>query len=199
MNHLLGLGLARRFSIASAQSSRPYRYEPLNTDTREIRLLHLGTSTNTTDPLTGQLTHVSLTEKPFYNALSYMWGDPSLKDSILINGRPLAITYNQGQALRHIRRYSPPNGQFFIWIDGVCIDQRSIRERNHQVSLMHTIYKGAELVITRLDISFNRDDPLFRRMLTAPADPKTQKTWMKVEDYDTGAWNNIVAIVENEY
>jgi hypothetical protein len=67
------------------------------------------------------------------------------------------------------------------------------------VSLMHTIYRAAEIVITWLDVSINQDDPLFSRMVNAPPEWADRKTWIKPEDYEMSAWQHMLAIVTNDY
>lgn len=43
-------------------------------------------------------------------------------------------------ALRHLRKRST---EVTVWADGLCINQRDVRERNHQVLLMRDIYQRA--------------------------------------------------------
>lgn len=74
----------------------------------------------------------------------YVWGDSNLRASITVNGEQLAITrslYEFIVLLRHKKLVDKP-----IWVDGICIDQRNILERNHQVKLMRDIYGRAEMV-----------------------------------------------------
>jgi hypothetical protein len=50
-------------------------YKPLNLVLKEIRLLSLLPDGNPSGGLCCKLEHVSLTQFPYYTALSYVWGD----------------------------------------------------------------------------------------------------------------------------
>ncbi len=90
-----------------------------------------------------------------YIALSYVWGDltfnvPS-EDSIEIS--PSLTT-----ALGHILYTAAKAGRLNIWIDQFCINQRDIKEKDHQVHLMWRIFAGAEQVIGWLGPTFQGSD-----------------------------------------
>ncbi|EEU42374.1 uncharacterized protein NECHADRAFT_79878 [Fusarium vanettenii 77-13-4] len=57
------------------------------------------------------------------------------------------ITTNLRTALLNIRK---PDQPCTIWVDAVCIDQNSVLERNHQVSIMADIYRNAARTIVWL-------------------------------------------------
>ncbi|KAI0412807.1 heterokaryon incompatibility protein-domain-containing protein [Xylaria grammica] len=82
-----------------------------------------------------------------YTAISYVWGDPTPVDKILLNGHDLGITENLGAALRDIRDATRVRR---IWADAICIDQRNIEERNQQVAMMGQIYFHANSTIIYL-------------------------------------------------
>ncbi|KAH6711201.1 hypothetical protein BKA61DRAFT_488615, partial [Leptodontidium sp. MPI-SDFR-AT-0119] len=56
---------------------------------------------------------------PKYEALSYAWGNEDANESIIIDGKSLAIRSNLAAALRQR-----------IWIDAICINQADVDERN---------------------------------------------------------------------
>lgn len=72
-------------------------------------------------------------------ALSYVWGDASITEPMMINGHPFQATRNLVAALRDIVStvHSPLTA---IWVDAVCINQCDIAERSAQVKLMGMIY-----------------------------------------------------------
>lgn len=78
------------------------------------------------------------TNKGFF-ALSYVWGDASITEPMIINGCRFQATRNLVAALRDIlsTTHAPLTA---IWVDAVCINQFDIAERNAQVMLMGTIY-----------------------------------------------------------
>ncbi|KAJ9157597.1 hypothetical protein NKR23_g371 [Pleurostoma richardsiae] len=82
-----------------------------------------------------------------YHALSYVWGDPSVKDIIRVNGASIEVTTNLASALRHVRQ---TNGALRLWVDSVCINQADSEEKGSQVAMMTDIYRDAESVIVWL-------------------------------------------------
>ena len=143
-------------------------YTPLDRATREIRLAHLAPSPNLEEQPSCSLHVVSLDENPFYEALSYVWGDPSITAPIQLRASPRRspdgadhipalsalsfteahstqwpVTTNLEAALRYLRHESEVR---ILWIDAICIDQSNVEEKNHQVPLMKSIYSNAEAV-----------------------------------------------------
>jgi len=102
-------------------------------DEHELRVLHLHP--------------IYLLNRPVYKALSYVWGDPTVTSPIQVDGYSFEATVNLVSALRHIRR---SDSIVVLWVDAVCINQKDIKERNHQVQMMAQIYRSAEKVIAWL-------------------------------------------------
>ncbi|KAK5697358.1 hypothetical protein LTR97_007496 [Elasticomyces elasticus] len=75
-----------------------------------------------------------------YTALSYVWGDPSDRSDILIDGQTIQITANLGRALRQVRHEELPMS---LWADAICINQSNLLERNEQVGIMVDIFTAA--------------------------------------------------------
>jgi hypothetical protein len=82
--------------------------------------------------LCGHLVQTSLIWKrgSEYEALSYLWGDPTTTFAVVIDGRQLPNTRNFKSALQHLRLEEKPRT---IWIDAICISQSDILEHNWQV------------------------------------------------------------------
>jgi hypothetical protein len=82
-----------------------------------------------------------------FDALSYVWGDPTVRSDIIVNKQRVSVTKNLEEALRnlHYRRGRHQNGNR-IWVDALCINQNNIEERNKQVKRMKHIYADAENV-----------------------------------------------------
>ncbi|CAH0050705.1 unnamed protein product [Clonostachys solani] len=116
-------------------------YGDLDTSVPEIRLLALLPSPQPNAPLVGQLQVVSLHSPPPYESLSYAWGAPEFTEPIVINEQTRFVTPNLDSALRALRHEEIPR---LLWIDAICINQRSPQERGHQVTLMRTIYSQCE-------------------------------------------------------
>ncbi|RYP15780.1 hypothetical protein DL765_005506 [Monosporascus sp. GIB2] len=130
-------------------SANSFRYLPLDPERREIRILALQPGVFE-EPLRCSIATTDLDTSPVYNALSYVWGDPSSSNipgnTVLLDGHPFPVTANLLTALRHLR---PPAGAgaTALWVDAVCINQQDLDERRHQVTMMRDIYASAERVI----------------------------------------------------
>lgn len=127
----------------------PSVYNSLPLQGKQIRLLHVEA---TSPQIICNLQVASFDGSIAFDALSYLWGDPSLVTPIIVNGDEVQITNNLAEALRYIiphwQREHPDRSlkTFRLWADALCIDQSSTAEKNHQVPLMHDIYTRAERV-----------------------------------------------------
>ncbi|KAK4151278.1 HET-domain-containing protein [Chaetomidium leptoderma] len=81
-----------------------------------------------------------LTKPVWYTALSYTWGPPVFEGRIECEGQLRPITRGLEMALRHFRQ---PDHSVVMWIDQLCINQDSIREKEQQIPLMSRIYQKA--------------------------------------------------------
>ena len=131
----------------SAQVGAPEGfYSPLFD--RQIRLLTLSPALRQSDPIVCNLHVVSLEgEKPIYEAISYVWGDPKVTVPIEVSNRPFQVTANLATALRRFRNVG---GRRILWVDAICIDQSNDQERGHQVGLMGHLYSRARRVLVWL-------------------------------------------------
>lgn len=127
--------------VAISRIWAPLVYDRLG-GKQEIRLLRLAPSILLDAPVVCSLVTVALEDRPQYEALSYVWGDPSVTRPICLEGFQWSVTVNLEFALRHIRGKFKVN---LVWADALCINQRSIEERNKQVALMQSIYVSASL------------------------------------------------------
>lgn len=116
-----------------------YSYCPLTVKS-EIRVLHILSGIDD-EPLRGTLVHEDLDTHPSYKTLSYTWGEPDFTCRIHIDGKELAITSGLDSALRRVRS---SDSIVKIWADAICVNQKSIQERNQQVSLMRRLYSECE-------------------------------------------------------
>ena len=134
-----------------------YRYAPLHRF-RSIRLLQLRPATSHSDLIELKVLQVNLDDAPKYFALSYVWGDPSHSTTILCNGMAKSITQDLFAALIAIRSREYVDGDHFLWIDAICIDQSNPHERSAQVQLMGEIFKRAGLVYAWLGYEISDKD-----------------------------------------
>jgi hypothetical protein len=94
-------------------------YQPLDPDTRQIRLLTLHPSHDTTTPIQGTIDVVDLDDQPEYEAFSWVWGSLLVRGSIILNGETKTIRLNKEDALRQFRLR---NRTRRLWTDEICID-----------------------------------------------------------------------------
>lgn len=97
---------------------------------------------------------------PVYQALSYVWGPPHPRRSILINGATFEVRENLFLLLHEIatrfNNCQPGctelgfDSDSWLWCDQICIDQSCLSERNYQVSQMGFIYAQAVTTIAWL-------------------------------------------------
>lgn len=80
---------------------------------------------------------VALSDKPSYECISYVWGDPAYQIPILVSGQEVRVTRNLHDALVRLRLR---NKERTLWIDQLCINQWDTSEKAAQVRLMRQIY-----------------------------------------------------------
>nr|OQO19133.1 hypothetical protein B0A51_12988 [Rachicladosporium sp. CCFEE 5018] len=119
-------------------SLRPY--EDLDPDLKQIRLLNVKAGQGQED-VNCELQVVSLLDesKPKYETISYVWGDPSAKGSVHLNGIRTEIGLAAEEVLRRFRLREHDR---VLWIDAICIDQTNLAERGQQVAMMVDIYSN---------------------------------------------------------
>lgn len=123
-----------------------YIYQSLE-HPRSVRLVKLYPARRRMGIIKCDLIHVSLENCPPFKALSYTWGDASVKHTILCAKEHLNITTNLLSALQHLRQLDNTR---LIWIDAICINQLDTDECTQQVQLMRDIYHQAEEVLVWL-------------------------------------------------
>ncbi|KAF2820148.1 hypothetical protein CC86DRAFT_374401 [Ophiobolus disseminans] len=167
----------RSLSSSIIAGLKPYMYRPLETETKEIRLVQVVPSSKSwseAGSTTGKIVFRMFRErlesplqtKPVkYVGLSYAWGAKNAplrrvyveevgfasKDER--NWTFIDIRENLFQFLWHFRDSISNSSDTYIWIDQLCINQKDTSERNHQVQLMKCIYQGAHEVTTWLGSS----------------------------------------------
>lgn len=123
-------------------------YIPLR-DADEIRLLTIAPKCKVSKSSTNGLSlyHNRLSNDPLYTAISWMWGPDDDLTTIFVNGRPLVVRRNLCDILEHLRDDQQSRT---VWVDAICISQKSLTEKNHQVQLMGRIYANANYVVACL-------------------------------------------------
>lgn len=134
-----------------SNSSNQNIYSPLNESENEFRLLRILPSSSFDASIECRLSTHSLKQSTQFIAFSYVWGDASDTEEIVVNGQRKSVTRNLFQLLQHARfalvseHNDPP-----FWINALCINQADVSERNHQVQLMGSIYSSSFFVVAWL-------------------------------------------------
>ena len=121
--------------------------------TDHIRILVVQPSDHIGAPVDCDIEVVPLDRtKSQYVALSYTWGmeadgDASFNRSIMISGKPKAMTQNLFECLRRVRHRAEP---LRIWIDAICINQTDDDEKASQVANMAEVYANAQSTVVWL-------------------------------------------------
>lgn len=136
----VAIDLAKDFETLSPTPVSPYEGQDIDLKQDHIRLLTLLPGSRG-DPIVCTSAIVSLSDKPVYTALSYVWGDPINRLSIQFNAvLEFPITRNLHVALTYLRDETSPK---VLWVDALCINQDHANEKPHQIQLMGEIYKSA--------------------------------------------------------
>lgn len=200
-------------SIATLQpkTSRQYTYKRLNNELgRDIRLIVLQPDVYD-EKLRCTLVHTSLDCKPVFDAISYTWQEDRDHSTESRRSRPeylrqrskpeinttttkpphhiyfqdgtwLEISHNCNEVLKRVRAYGARRP---LWIDKICIDQEHVLERNHQVGMMDSIYREAQLVIVDVGDSTPSSEKLFGAIRNDNISPPSK---LEVEEFLGRRW-----------
>ncbi|KAK9780814.1 putative Heterokaryon incompatibility domain-containing protein [Seiridium cardinale] len=121
----------------------PPIYAPLVSSQSQIRtiILHSG---QFNEDIQCSFHIVSLDGNLEYEALSYVWGDPTITQPVIVDGNEMQVTTNLEAALRHLRSDQKPRT---LWVDAICINQQDDREKSAQVPMMGKIFQQATSVL----------------------------------------------------
>ncbi|KAF2140466.1 uncharacterized protein K452DRAFT_252116 [Aplosporella prunicola CBS 121167] len=98
---------------------------------------------------------------PAYDAISYVWGDPTAREEINCGDGRVSITRSLHDALRRFRREQEPR---LLWADAICINQGDLAERAQQVQIMDCVYKSARVCLIWLGPSDEDTDVAMQLM-----------------------------------
>ncbi|OTA93654.1 hypothetical protein M434DRAFT_395471 [Hypoxylon sp. CO27-5] len=134
-------------------------YTPLDRTPSQVRFIEILPCDTEEDDVSCVLKVAELGPDTRYAALSYVWGDPEVTKDIIVNGIMLPVTTNLESALRQFRKTGFPKGCLEdigeitqLWVDAICINQKDTKERNHQLTLMASIYNNATSVLSWLGL-----------------------------------------------
>jgi hypothetical protein len=130
----------------------PFRHDSLDHTTDAFRLIRVLPQRSEDGLLQLSLWHDSVSYAS-YRCLSYRWGDQAQCGIVLVNGEEFHVGRNLYHFLEEI--HVSPHGSVLgsiqaLWVDSICIDQSSVKERGHQVQHMGKIYENAKEVFVWL-------------------------------------------------
>jgi hypothetical protein len=88
-------------------------------DESRTRVLVLHSDSSNAELVSCSLEVMTLDPEPSkaYTALSYVWGEASITEDIIVNGVSFAVTSNLASALRQIQKSF---GEVLLWADAIC-------------------------------------------------------------------------------
>lgn len=119
------------------ESQSVYHYQALPRS-RVIRVLILFPGAGD-DPIRVSLQVAFLDDEPEFEAISYVWGDPTSKKNIYCDDVCISVTANLHAALHNFRLQDKPRR---LWADALCINQEDLDEKSFHVQMMHTVYQS---------------------------------------------------------
>jgi hypothetical protein len=120
-----------------------YPYAPI--EDNQLRLMYLWPG-SLIDELRCDLRAVDADKAERYEALSYRWGSAQ-EVKLFCDGHYLLISEELAEALRRFRLVSAIR---VLWVDQICINQKSISEQSAQVRRMGATYSNASEVLVWL-------------------------------------------------
>lgn len=150
-----------------------FSYPPLAHGSQQgnIRLLRLEPHD---DRVTLSLFSASLEDKPYYEAISYTWGDANKRKEIRCSDQLVTVSENLYDALRHLRCTDRSRT---LWVDGICINQGDTLEKSAQIRIMPDIYETAQAVLVWIGKADDQTEWAFseaRRLGAAQRDSRTK-------------------------
>ena len=181
-----------RVALGSISLDHVYGYSPLENSPTATRLLTLLPGKRA-DPIRIFLHDVDLKTPTSYEALSYAWGDEMDRRKIFCDGKVIYVTKNLEAAILQLRQEKTAR---VLWIDAICINQTSVEEKNHQVTMMGTIYQEAEKVIVWLGEE-DDDTPQLHRFMHAAITQESSGSWSSYKPA-TAEFGRLLQIPEAE-
>lgn len=149
-----------------------FSYLPLAHESEQARIRLLDLEYRD-DIVTLSLYSASLRDKPYYEAISYTWGDATKRKEIRCNGQLVTVPENLYDALRHLRHVDRVRT---LWIDGICINQKYGAEKSAQIRMMPHIYEAAQTVLVWIGRANDQTERAFseaRRLAAAQGGSST--------------------------
>ncbi|CAI6016250.1 unnamed protein product [Clonostachys chloroleuca] len=132
---------------------------PLDFHSQQFRLFTLSPSGDKDSPIEGSIQRTNFNDAAPFEVLSYVRESSKLMNLIYIDQEAVLVPANVGAALRRLRYHNEPR---HLWVDFICVDQRSLSERSFYIRFMKTILRKCVRVLVWLGPN-----------LTPPGEPST--------------------------
>lgn len=132
-----------------------------------------------------------------FEAISYCWESDVRNKTVLIDGTSVQITENLYLALLRLQRLPEAQSGMGFWIDGLCINQANVVEKNHQVNLMKRIYSQALSTIVWLGPSEDGSDKAADAIQRGSYGP--ENPWHETGQISGSLWVSVLAIWARNY
>ncbi|CAH0018148.1 unnamed protein product [Clonostachys rhizophaga] len=132
---------------------------PLDFHSQQFRLFTLSPSDDIDSPIEGSIQRTDFNDATPFEVLSYVRESSKLMNLIYIDQEAVLVPANVGAALRRLRYHNEPR---HLWVDFICVDQRSLSERSFYIRFMKTILRKCVRVLVWLGPN-----------LTPPGEPST--------------------------
>ena len=156
-----------------------------------FRILALHPAKDLTNELVCSLIHTQLSNRPQYEALSYVWNqqpdpkpdsreshgtssvdqelnhlrhhhkNPANSPTVTLSNQKIPISHNLDRALRFLRKEDYVR---HLWVDALCIHQQDLEERSKHVQYMSEIYRHCTSDLLRLGSDRSIIDDAFAAM-----------------------------------
>ena len=139
------------------ESSSQSIYTPLRTTTStRLLTLHPGSGRG---PIHASLRQVDLADDPEFEAVSYTWGEDTIKKTVVINGRKTLVWNNLWTFLKVLRHKTQPRT---LWTDAISIYQTNADEKAHQTGIIDKVFMYATGVVAWVGEHADGSETLFR-------------------------------------
>lgn len=149
----------------------PRIYRRLDYNAGQIRLVRLLPPSTSGNGIRCELSLAWLRDRPFYEALSYVWGHEAESTPILLNGRPWNVRPVLAAALRRLRCQDKER---HIWVDALCIDQSNGSEKSSQTRHMKDVFGGCTMCLIWLGDVYDEPSSSSERAFSLTYPPMNQ-------------------------
>lgn len=144
-----------------------------------------------------------------FEALSYCWESDVRNKIVVIDNFTVNIPTNLEAMLQKLRHLPEARSGMGFWVDGLCINQDKLSEKNHQVQLMKHIYESALSVVVWLGPGERSSDlamdfilqlcDIYGDLRHNVLDHKEIVSWFDRKETAKAPWSELLALLSRNY